>query len=262
MELPGSRIREDDGMSMMIGTGNLNKRRITIKNADGSAAGTITITKTGRKKKKRLQYNFKEISSRIMMSKTSESAGQTVSAARGKIAMLKMKLRSGEYDDKELQNAIIHAEKMERIARKRMRHLREEENAKQKGYCPIERDEELKSEISEYEWKKLMQEVKEFTEEIMDELEDLSELNELSEEFAGVVKEDDLEDLKKKHRADELREIVEADMKYLKALFDKLEKEKQEGSYGVSLQLEGVEMPVQVTEVPVLPEGRSVDVSV
>ncbi len=64
-------------------------------------------------------------------------------------------------------------------------------------------------------------------------MEDALQMDELSEELAGAVDEmepADLEQLKKKHRADELREIMEADMKYLKALFDRLAKEQRESS--------------------------------
>ena len=82
-----------------------------------------------------------------------------------------------------------------------------------------------------------------------------------------------MERLKKKHRADEMREVMEADMKYLKALMFRLEKEKQEGSSsGVSLQLSGVDMPVQsvsvdmpieaTTDQLVVAEGGSIDISV
>ena len=67
--------------------------------------------------------------------------------------------------------------------------------------------------------------------------------------------------MKKKHRADELREIAEADMKYLKAFFTKLERDRREVSSGVSLNLSGVEMPVPVAaEEPVIIEGGSFDV--
>ena len=53
---------------------------------------------------------------------------------------------------------------------------------------------------------------------------------------------EDLEMLKKKHRAKELRKITEADMEYLKALFNELEKEKQDNQNGVSLELAGIEV--------------------
>lgn len=84
---------------------------------------------------------------------------------------------------------------------------------------------------------------------------------------------------KKKHRSDVMRDIVEADMKYLRAFFERLQKEKQSaavGSFGstgaqnagfsnlgagVSLELSGVSVPVQ-TQPPVVPEGGSVDLSI
>ena len=121
-----------------------------------------------------------------------------------------------------------------------------------------------------------MRELEQLMAESMEELQEASQLDELTEEFVGVVEEnmdpEDLELLKKKHRSEELREINDADMKYLKALFDKLEKEKESASNGihfdsqsdmngVSLQLAGMDMPVEVSE-PVLTEGGSIDVTI
>ena len=277
-------------MGMMIGT-NSSYTRISLKNADGSSAGTISISKPSNKssKKKRLPYNFKQISNAILMSKTSTAASRAVTKARGVVAMLQRKLKNGEYDEKEVENAIIHAKKMERIARKRMKHMKEEEKAKQSGSCSAEIEEmeeeetfdieemvgEQTSELSREKLEEMMRELQELMEESMEDLDDAMRIDDLTDEVLGFVQEDmdpeDIERLKKKHRADELREIVDADMKYLKALFDKLQKEKQSGSggsgssgdlSGVSLQLEGMEVPVQVTAAPVAAEGGSVDVSV
>lgn len=114
-------------MSLMIGGSNSNVKRITLKNADGSDAGSISITSPSPKKKKRLQYNFKQISTQIMRSKTSSSARQVVSKARQQVATLQRNAKNGDYDETELRNAIIHAQKMERIAQKRMKHLKQEE---------------------------------------------------------------------------------------------------------------------------------------
>lgn len=92
---------------------------------------------------------------------------------------------------------------------------------------------------------------------------------------------EDLELLKKKHRAKEMKEIMEADMKYLKAMFNKLERERQEGldsiksdfgangssggqSNGVSLELGGVvaaQGAQPLTQITVMTEGGSIDIS-
>ena len=120
----------------------------------------------------------------------------------------------------------------------------------------------------------------------MKELEQLENMDELSGEMGmdGEISMDpaDLELMKKKHRADEMRAIMEADMKYLKFMFDKLEKEKQSnnnsisgfssvsydnnsnnGDNGVSLELGGVDIPVEAApDAMTIVEGGTVDAAV
>lgn len=278
-------------MGMMVGFNNSNIRttRIQIKDIKGNVVGTITTTKSKKKKPKRLQYNFKQISSQILKTKTSASARSVVTKARTKIAELLRQRKSNNFDDRELEAAIIHAKKMERIARKRMKHLKEEESAKQQGFYP-EENEEYKdlyetymenydsvpgSELSKEELMQMLKELQEIMEESMDELMNETSLEDLNEELMNLSMEDldteDLERLKKKHRCDELREIMEADMKYLKALFDKFEKEKQANSNGsnkfsdsgaVSLEISGLEIPVDATAQSAIAEGGTIDLSV
>lgn len=266
-----------ENMLGMIQTSNV--RRMTVKNPDGSVAGIISVTKPGKKKTKKLHYNFKLISAQIMKAKTSANARQVMAKAKSKTALLRRQLRSGEYDDEELQAAIIHAMKMERIARKKMKHLQEEEAAKkQGGACQAELDEESAQEmegaddpgmdaddfsLDPGELKKLMKELQDTLEEI----EDTEELEELTEGAEIDMDPEDLELLKKKHRAKELREITEADMKYLRAVFQKLEREGQEAvSGGVSLEIGGLDMPVPASTAAeaasAAVEGSSIDASV
>lgn len=283
-------IREDDGMSVM-GIGRSVSRVTQIKDARGNVVATIRTSRpskssnNSKKKKKPLQYNFKQISSQIMLSKTPANARKVLTKARGKVAELLKKQNSENYDDRELRAAIIHAKKMERIAKKRMKHLQQEEDAKQdKNQSENMEDQELEmedifsndkldeKEVIDDELLKIMQELQALMEESMDDLMDSlteeAEFNDLVEEVAGIIEEElepeELERLKKKHRADELREIAEADMKYLRALFDKLEKDKQSSpvNSGVSLELSGEEIPVEVIAEPVMVEGGTIDFSV
>lgn len=294
----------------VIKKGNRVTTRTILRRADGSYAGAISVTKPAPKKTKRLNYNFKEISAMILQTKTSGSARQVAGRARGKVALLKQRLKCGEYDDKELEAAIIHAEKMERIARKRMRHLQEEEMAKRGGPCfgeleeecddiqpeeEAEQEEELeldrkqqdamlqkRQQEIQQEMQRMMREMEQAQRDFEQEMSELSDLDELSDALGGGVARDmdpeDLDALKKKHRLDEQREIMEADMAYLKVLFNKLAQEKQQGSSGasgssggggsydggsgVSLELGGMEMPVETAEAPVMPEGGSIDATV
>ena len=171
--------------------------------------------------------------------------------------------------------------------------MEEEERAKQTGSALVEEDvetsEDKKAEKEQDKNQKKQQEKQ--SRENMQKLDEMArelermmkeserELQELSQELTDASYEDldpkQLENLKRRHRAQEMREIMEADLKYLKALFDRLTKEKQESmsasssdnSYdsqsGVSLEIGGVDMPVETAEAaPVSAEGASVDVTV
>lgn len=286
--------------------GNKIRTRIDMRYADGTSAGSISITRSAKKKTKKLQYNFKEISTRIMQARTSGNASRVLVSARARVAALKRKRYSGEYDDQDLRHAIIHAEAIARVAKKKMKHLREEESAKrQGGPCEAELEdkreneeidqliadgnaegieEDARKELQELkrEYRKLMREAQQTLEESVQESGGLEELSEeLSEVAADDMDPADLELMKKKHRAKEMREIMEADMKYLKAVFDKLAKEKQENASGgagsigdgsdaymsnsgVALELGGAEIPVQMPAVDgaALVEGGTIDASV
>ena len=79
------------------------------------------------KLKKRLPYSFKQLSREIREVKTSVSARPLVTRIQAKLSWLYKKLRSGEYGDSEITAAILHAAAMEKIAKRKVRHLEEEE---------------------------------------------------------------------------------------------------------------------------------------
>lgn len=272
-------------MGMAVSSNNRNVKKYVIKNRDGSTAGTITISKTKPKKTKRLQYNFKQLSNQILQSKTSYNARQVVTRTRSNVVSLRRKLYDDNYDYSDIRRALIHAEKMTRIAKKKMKHLQEEESCKKGGVCQGDIEEEREKwedacdpdmlDMSADKINEIMQELEDQLRELEQELSDATELSELTEELTPVtgreMDPEDLDLLKKKHRSEELREIMEADMKYLRALFNKLAREKQEGPSssgnssesnitGVSLELGGVDIPVDGVEAPVMTEGANLDV--
>lgn len=299
--LGGDRERCDGNMGMGIGirSNDMVKSVVTLRHIDGSVAGRITTTKSNNKsikKKKRLPYNFNKVSNQILMSKSANNARAAQSSARRMTAVLAQQLRSGEYDDEDIKNALVHAKRMERIAKKRVKHMMEEERAKG-GTCFIQEEqkdsddmelleEEQGTKMTDEELEELMQEVEELMQETLQELEATEGLRDLADEMMTSVQKDmapeDLDRLKKKHRADEMREIMEANMKYLKALFDKLEREKRANTngsgsssnsgsasgqssgspQGVSMEIMGNDVSVQATEAPIAVEGGSVDISV
>ena len=274
-------------MSMRVG--NSNVKRYIFRKPNGSVVASMSVHKPSSKKKKRLQYNFKQISKQILQTKTPVNAKQVVTRARAQVVSLRRKLYSDDYDYSEIRHALIHAEKMARIAKKRMKHLQEEESIKKKGgVCEGDLEDESKDfdelfgteealEISEEKIQEIMEDLQEQIRELEEAIADGTGLDELAEEMMPLQNREmdpaDLELLKKKHRAEEMREIMEADLKYLKAMFDKFERERQEGtngsssnsastanSSGVSLELGGIDIPVEAAEGLVLPEGGTLDI--
>ena len=196
------------------------------------------------KLKKRLPYNFKQMSKQIMQAKTSDTARSLVTKAQAKLSWLYRKLRSGEYGDSEVAAAIIHAAAMERIAKRKVRHLEEEEaaeNGSQPVNAPAEegeiygRDELQKSleenaGISEEVMKQMLEEIEELEKELAEDM--MSELQDMISCADGDMTDEEIEVLKRKHRQDEEKQLTRADLKYLKALFDRLEQEKSQNSSG------------------------------
>ena len=264
---------------------------------------------------KKLKYQFKNISSKILRSKTSQAAKQAAGQARREVLRLKRQKQSGNYDDDEIEAAINHAKAMERVAKKKAKHLEEEELAKAAGgiwqgekVCTDEEErtsetdqntdpeteEEVVREASdaqsdmdleEYDdpqldqfllqTSDLMSEMSDFTSEMMQKLSDsmrdmMDELgmDELSDTVLSVKKDIDPADLKMmkiKHRNKEMKEIVKADAEYLKAVFDRLEKMKDNpaipsgggmslsaGSSGTSFSADAAGIGVPTVPAPVI----------
>lgn len=320
-------------MSIAVGAGNTGWSRYGLKSGAGTSGAQVSFSRSAyqvrtdsqaraaqrmkeqmqkasearkkqQQKKKKINYNFKQISTRILQAKTSSNARRVLHSAKQKVVELRRKVKTSLLDNQELLNAIQHAEAMARVAKKKLKHLEEEENVKLRG-GPCEADAEEKmeesaeadryAEMAESEeadaqafdmedLQELMELYQELMEEALQDMERMSDLEDLMLESPGVEMDpEDLEQMKKKHRSKELREIMEADMKYLKAMFDKLAKEQQSSAVGVgsggggeagrgfavcdtrgvALQLGGVDIPVEAGMVSAveLVEGGMVDAS-
>ena len=82
---------------------------------------------------KKLKYQFKNISSKILRSKTSQAAKQAAGQARREVLRLKRQKQNSDSDSEEIDAAIAHAQAMERVAKKKAKHLEEEEMVKAAG---------------------------------------------------------------------------------------------------------------------------------
>ncbi len=281
---------------------------------------------------KKLKYQFKNISSKILRSKTSQAAKQAAGQARREVLRLKRQKQNSDSDSEEIEAAIAHAQAMERVAKKKAKHLEEEEMVKAAGgiwqgdqICEEEtkdvqdaeaenaqNEEEMSAEgsadevsgdLSAYEYAgneayagdsydisdyialgmdafyaqagDFMSEMSDFTSEMMQEMSD--SLRDLMEEMGLDVESDtvvsvnremdpaDLKMMKIKHRNKEMKDIVKADAEYLKAVFDRLEKMKDNpvipsgggvslsaGYSGTSFSADAAGIGAQVAPAPVI----------
>lgn len=244
---------------------NANKPKSILESTRSygdSIRASRTNTKSTANEIKKLKYNFKNISSQIRRSKTSVSAKQVASKARREVVQLKAKLQTGKYDKEELEAAIEHAKSMERAAKKKARHLEEEElikitdKADGTGLIASQLEEDLENktdeaieELEEEIEEEIEESVEEATEEMYDllaeSMEDMMEdtLENLMDGMMTVtdfeMSEDEFKMFKIKHRASEDKAMLEADAKYLKAIFDNMDKKMNSGG-GINIGAEAV----------------------
>lgn len=182
------------------------KREIVFDSASGTSYDAQRVSRSlasAQKKMKKLQYNFKLISSQIMRAKTSSSAAKAVSSAKRMVAQLRRKRKSGEYDDEELEAAIMHAQAMERVAKKHVKNLQQEERVERgmkAAADPLPEEEreaaedtfvedvsESGDDFSEDPSELMSEAMAQIQEELADDIEVISQ--ELSEEMAQLMQE-------------------------------------------------------------------------
>lgn len=109
-----------------IGSSNLNMQGTVSSN---STRRTASPKKSNNNKlrKKRVNYNPREIRGALLQATRSQSAGQVLCQARSKLTSLLKCKGTGQYNESELTSAIIHARRMVRCARMKTQNLKQEE---------------------------------------------------------------------------------------------------------------------------------------
>ncbi len=251
------------------------------------------------KLKKPVRYNYKEVAGKIQRAKTSVSAGQALLSAKRKVVEMRRKISSKEGDPEELQFALTHAKRMEMVARKKKHHLEleelvthtrerdereekteeaaqrledsfisaEEEKLSQKEDEVFEKRQDLLHEAAEEGGTEdmladLNEMLSEYGEETLKELEEAMELLESMEFLDPHMSEEELEELKRKHRAAENKAIVKADMDYLKDMI-KHQTGKGAAIPGMSTGMAGIgAMPAAAVSAPAATAAFAVDVQI
>lgn len=184
--------------SMMTGT-------LTIKNRNDSNARMAGVRKTTKTAKKPLNYNHREISGQLVRAKKAQSASVVLTRAKSKLAVLQRAAGTGQYDSREMANAIAHARRMVRCSQLKVRNLKEEEreqkaHSRENSSKTQQRKGEVKRRVAQKE-RQLKQKIT---------------LEESQEVLREKRKRSEMMQKRRMHRSQEQGKISEADMKYIK----------------------------------------------
>lgn len=184
---------------------------LVIKNTNNSQARMSALGRTGNttKTKKQLNYNHREISGQLLRAKKAQNAANVLTRAKSKLAVLQRQAGSGQYDTREIANAMAHARRMVRCAQLKVRNLRSEEQ-EQKAHnregnaCEQQRKNEVKRRVAQKE--------REIESKVA--LEEMQAVTKEKRERSEMVQK------RRMHRNQERSRINEADMKYIKGLME------------------------------------------
>ena len=103
----GEQCREHHG-------GSGNGWNIDIKNAnkDSRARMSTSVEEQSSGTKKKLNYNYKEVSNQLLRAKKPQGAANALTKAKSRLATLQRYAATGEYDSKEISAAVAHARRM------------------------------------------------------------------------------------------------------------------------------------------------------
>ncbi len=168
-----------------------------------------SVKRKNNKKKKKLSYNAREISSQILRATRSVGAAQVLVRAKIKVAQLQRCAVTGDYDENAVRAALAHAKRMVSCARKKLNHMEEEEQLQGKS-------------------RRLRKRTKDTTEEML-----------LKQQ---------LQQLRRKNRREENNKIKEAEMRYMKEKIRQQQRENAENMADMTEAASG-EIPLESTPI-------------
>lgn len=197
-----------NGTGMGGGSDLFAMGNVSVKNQVMTGA-QITRTTTRSSTKKRLNYNYRDVSSQLMRAKKPQGAATALSRAKSKVNTLKRMAATGNYDSREIANALAHAKRMVECAQSKVQNLKEEE-----------REERKYNQKNRAEQQKVKGEVKRRVASKEQHLKEKVRIETIHKVQAKKTRRQQMMQKRRTHRREELGKINEADMKYLKGQMD------------------------------------------
>jgi hypothetical protein len=157
--------------------------------------------KNQQKTKSKLSYSYRKVSNSISSAKTSMQASNALSSATANLSSIRRKAVSGKYEDREIEIALQHAEKMVRIARKKVANLKSEAMKQRRNASKESQKKQKNSTVHHVPQRQKAE----------------KELQQLKAELRSREKQE-----KNGNRRDEDLDLMQADMEYLKRKIDLL----------------------------------------
>ena len=173
-------------------TGTLSIRKST--NTFEQMAG---VSSSGGTSKKQLNYNHRDISGQLLRAKKPQSASAALTRAKSKVSMLQRAAASGQYDSREVADA---------LAQLKVRNLREEEREQQS----VQKENSGKSQQKEHEVKRRVAQKER-------QLKQKVSIENTQEVLRQKKKKNEMAQKQQRHRSQERGKIAEADFKYIKS---------------------------------------------
>lgn len=213
---------------------------VSVQKKDGPAGTRSRQNDRNRaRKKKKLNYNPRDISAQLVRAKKSGHASRVMTRARSKLSVLSRAYASGQYDEAEIRNALIHAKKMVECSRMKVRNLKEEEI--------LDRRNEREHATGEMQKRNKVRRI------VKKKEQDLKVKMAL-EENQRILKEkmqrQELMRRRKLHRGEEQGKILEADMDFLKEQMKQNQGNGASRYDGVELELSGA--AAQLSEIEMI----------
>lgn len=153
------------------------------------------------KNKGKLSYSYRRVSTAISSAKTSLQANNALTSAMANVSMLRRKAASNQYDSREIEMALQHANSMVRTARKKIVNIKREQQTQRKNDSAAGQAEQRVHRVKKVPVRKKME----------------NELKHLESELKSREKMQ-----KNRHRREEDMELLQADLQYLKRKIDLL----------------------------------------
>lgn len=178
-------------------SGTMNGFSNATVNTKSTGASTVSSFCTGKSQtKKSLNYNAKQLSSQILRATKSRTASAALYKAKSTVNNLQRCLKTGEYDDGEVEIALAHAKRMVKCAQSKVSNLKQEES--------LQRKYEVKRRVHQKE-NDLKQKMA---------AEEIQQLQKEKSRHQEIIRK------RRMHRNEERGKISEADMKYLENTMD------------------------------------------